>query len=488
MIDIILGLIGVGILVSLVLLSFTYRIVGPSEAHLVVTPTKRFVVSPDEKVATDNRKTYFAFPHWIPFIGRAVRVMDVTIKEIVVEQETYEKNQARYSVVSSTKYRIDDVQTSAETFISDAELESQLKEVITASVRAITVKYDVVNARAKKQEMSVEINAEMADDLANWGLELTNFQLVDFQDTDESTIISDISKRREVEIQSLTREQNAEKVKQARIKEAESDEKARQREIERDKVIGEQEQIKAQKIAIEEKIAQEKHYSVVQVQTIRQAEITKEKAIVEAKQAKEQEAILREKKKLEGEGDRLREEEQAKGQSAPIREMGFAEAEAKEKLQQALNKFEDKAIIALVAEKIVEKEKVVGVETAQALSKADVKVFAGGSKTDGDGFELGKFISSMSVSNVGSADALLNKIARPNDLGLTALGLDSLRKPPEDESFIDLDEYIGHTDSESPAEKTEGPPNNGQSKTEETLATEQSSSEWNVKRKKKRSG
>lgn len=97
-------IIGAIALVIATLCAFSwYRIVDPSEAHLVVTTKGKFVVSPDDKVATNKRKTYFAIPSIIPFFGRAIRRMDVTIKELVVNQETYEINQARYNVKSSTK-------------------------------------------------------------------------------------------------------------------------------------------------------------------------------------------------------------------------------------------------------------------------------------------------------------------------------------------------------------------------------------------------
>lgn len=450
MMEIILGVIGVLVLIFVLCAFAWYRIVDPSEAHLVVTPYGKMVVSADDKIG--DTKTYFAIPSFIPFFGRAIRIMDVTIKEIVVEQETYEKNQARYNVKSSTKYRITDVKTASETFISNEELYEQLREVVNASVRAITVKYDVTEARANKQKMSQEILNEMKDDLAKWGLELVTFQLVDFKDTNDSKIISDISKRREVEIQATTREQNAEKIKQARMKEAEAEEKAREREIEKDKIIGEKEENKKQKIAEQQKLAEEKRYEVVKVQTIKQAEIDKEQAevkaqqdkkvaIILAEQRKEAEEINKEQMKLEGEGYRLRELEKAKGDAEPIRQQGlaeaeitkakgFAEAEAKEKLQNALNKFKDDAIRALVAEKIVDMQKVVGVETAKALTQADVKVFAG-SSSDSKGFDLGKLIESMSVSNAETANAVLNKIARPNDLGLNGLSLESIKPKKE---------------------------------------------------------
>ncbi len=423
MIGIIIGsIVGIIAVVTVICLFAWYRIVDPSEAHLVATPTGKFVVSPDDKVG--ERRTYFAIPSGIPFFGRAIRMMDVTIKEILNEQETIEKNQARYNVTSSTKYRITDVKVAAETFIGNKELQGQLTEIVRAGVRAITVQYDVQTARAKKREMEEKIRNEIDDDFQKWGLELINFQLVEFKDTDESSIISNISLRSEIEIESQTREQNAEKIKQAKVKEAEAEEKSRTREIEKDKVIAEQEQEKDKFIAIKKQKAEEERYKVVKIQTIKQAEIDKEKAIVKANEIREVEKINKEKKKLEGEGDRARAEEKAKGDAAPILEKGLAEAKAKEALQAALNKFGDKAIRAMVAEQTVAKDEAIGVATAKALETADLKVFSGG-ESDRQGFDLGKIISSASVANNDSANAILNKISRPNDMGFKALGLNA---------------------------------------------------------------
>ena len=451
-------LITIGIIVFfliIIICAFSwYTVVDPSEAHLVVTPRTKFVVSSDEKVGTT--KTYFAIPRSIPFFGRVTRKMDVTIKEILIDQETIEEGQARYRVSTSTKYRIRDIKIAAETFINDKELQGQITEIIKSGVRAITVKYNVVDARAKKQEMEQGIRAEITDDLLQWGLELINFQLVDFFDTKESTIITDISRRREVEIEVTTREQNAEKYKNAKIKEAEADELSQKREIERDRVVAEQQQLKNQKIAEATKISQEKEFEVVRVKTIKQAEIDKDQTIIKAQQSKEQaiikaeqdketEAILKERKKLEGEGNRLKAEEDAKALAAPIKEkgsaeadvirlIGFAEADAKFKLQEALNKFGNAAIQALVAEKVVDKDKEIGIALAKALEKAQVRVFAGGGNTAG--FDLGSLIESLTMANSDAGIALKNRLARPNDVGFQTLGLavskdiaDEIEKP-----------------------------------------------------------
>ena len=386
-----------------------YRIVPPQEAHFVTAPWGTKVCAADDNVG--KSRWYLRIPFLI-----TVRKLPITIRELVVEQETYEKNQARYNVKSSLKYRIIDPTTSANTFTNENELNEQLQDVVRSSVRAVTVKFDVTEARSNKTLMSDEITKEILDDLGQWGLRLVSFQLIDFQDTEDSDIISDISKRREVEIQTTTREQNAEKIKQAKVKEAEADEQSQSREILRDKVVGERKQEKLEAIAIKETAARKQEYEIKKVEIVKQAEINKAQAIVKANQDKETEFIKKEQKKLEGEGDRLRDEERAKGEAAPIREKGFAEAEAKEKLQEALNKFGDSAIRALVAEQIVAAEKEVGIAGASALKEADVKVFAGdGGK---DAFDVGKMISAVGVGNSSMAESLLHRIKKPNDLGI----------------------------------------------------------------------
>lgn len=441
MLEVIAGIL-IALIAAVILCAFSwYRIVPASEAHVIVTSKGTFIAASDKTIQSAVTNSYFAVPSMVPLIGTVVRRMDLTIKELLQEQETIEKNQARFKVKSSLKYRIKDVQKAAETFSSEEDVKEQLKEVVNAAVRAVTVNYDVSEARSKKQEIADKVNTEIADDLAKWGLELTSFQLVDFQDTATSTVISDISKRSEVQIQTRTREENAEKLRSAREKEAQAEELARKREIERDKVIAEQEQLKIQKIAEQTKISEEKRYEVIKVQEVKQAEIEKAKALVQAEQEKEvaeinkdqaiikatqdkeTQVIIKEQQRLQGEGYRLQKEEEAKGNAADIRERGIAEADAKDRLQKALNEFKPAAIQALVAEKIVAAQQAIGVATANALSTAKVRIFAGGDSSK-QGFDLGAMVEASKVSNDSTSKAILNKIARPNDLGLSQLELE----------------------------------------------------------------
>jgi hypothetical protein len=66
-------------------------------------------------------------------------------------------------------------------------------------------------------------------------------------------------------------------------------------------------------------------------------------------------------------------------------------------------------------------QRAIGVASAAALEKAEVKVFSGGSQESKNGFDLGQMISALQVSNDGTASAVINRIGRPNDLGITQL-------------------------------------------------------------------
>ena len=199
-------------------------------------------------------------------------------------------------------------------------------------------------------------------------------------------------------------------------KEADTDEEARNREVRRDEDGAKREQEKDKAVAESQKVAVAEQYEVVRVEEVKMAEIMKQKALVVANQEKEVEEINKEQKRLDGEGDRIYLTEKAKGEASPVRERGLADAEAKMKLQDALNRFGPEAIRALVAEKLVEMQREIGIETAKALSNADLKVFAGGNSAKA-GFDLGQMIESMSVASDSSAVAVLNRLARPNDLG-----------------------------------------------------------------------
>lgn len=406
-----------------------YRIVPNGEAHVVITPHKTMICTSNPKIEGKVSNWYFAIPSHIPLLGRSIRIMDLKTQEITFDHEANEKSMARYQVKASLKYRVANASVAAETWNSEEELANQLIENVKAAVRAVTIKYDVSEARMQKAKLTEEVEEEILDDLKQYGLEMVTFALVDFNDSLTSKIVSNISLRKEMEIASTTRIENADREKNAKVKEAENEEISRKREIQKELNIELEQKKKDQSVQDAIKILREKEYLVKQVELVQDAE-NKKKA----------QAVLKESEKLRGESEQSYLEAKAIGDAAKVKEegiakaavikqtglaeaeiikqKGLAEAEALTKKQVALKAFNTDAIKALIAEKQVEVQREIGIETAKAMAGADVRILIGGND---QGFELSKALESMKLGSPQLGGALLQQMQRPNDLGFTTL-------------------------------------------------------------------
>lgn len=439
--------IGISIAVLAVILAISwYRLVPPSEAHIVVRSRSKFLVCTDKNVKeATGTNSYFKIP-----VITTVRILDITIKELKHSQLTWEKNLARFLANWSLKYHIQDPIVASSKYINDDELAEQLVSVIEAGVNAVCSKYDIQELRSKKKDMEKDIKDLLEENLNSWGVSLVNFQLVDFQDTKDSRVITDLSLVRETEISSKTRQVNAEQIKLAEMKESEARQLSATRRIEAEEAIGKREQDKAKTIAEQEKEAKIKAFEVISVETVKQAEIVKEQAIIQANQhkettlieanlQKEQAVIKKEQQRLEGEGERLKTEEIAKGNAEKIKQEGFAfaqseakkikdkgqaesevielkglaEAKSKDELQKALNKFSNTAVSAMVAEAQVSASRDVGVEQAKALQQADIKIFNSGTAGQ-QGIDIGQLLKGVEVVSPHGMQSILDRIATPN--------------------------------------------------------------------------
>ena len=450
-----IGLFVVGLVVLLGGWVLTWRKIVPADEAHVVIQTGKMRLFTSHKDYTDKYKgntgvvqegkaVYYKVPEIIPKWGMEVHEIPLKILPINVSSfKAFDKDRARFLCNIIAYVVINDPIEAARRFGGNLDLlKEDVRNIVQATTRDATTKVPIREIINDREGIVKEIKDPLKEAIQNWGLDLRDIELVEFSDPPDSHVINDISSIIEEQINSEARQKNAEQQKLARMKEAESDELARKREIARDELVARREQERDQKVAELEKLAKEKQLDVERVKEVKTQEIEKERAIVEAEerkrtgiikaeQDKEMEKIRREQKRLDGEGERLRREEIAKGEAAPIREMGqaeadviklkgLAEAEAKDKLQAALNKFGDEAIRALVAEKIVDMEKAVGIATADALRDADLRVFAG--NNGNSGFDLGSMVESIKASSDTTANSVLNKIARPNDLGFKDVG------------------------------------------------------------------
>lgn len=399
-----------------------------------------------------TKASYFKMPSWLPIYGMVVHRMPLKIITMnVPDFLAFDKNRARFETDIRAYVAIEDVVKAAKRFPSGLEeLKEQTINIVRATVRDVTTKKTIREIINDREGVMTQVREPLAESLNIYGLGLQNIELIEFKDPTKDIpgvkerphVIADISSIEEVKINSEARQKNAEEVKEARLKEAVAEETAKKRELQRDEMIARRDELKKQEVAKQEKITMEETLEVKKVEEVKTEQIAKAQQEVEAEKERlvakidatrrqEVEKINKEQKRLEGEGDKIRDVEQAIGVAAPIREKGNAEAEViekkllaeakgKDELQKALNRFGSAALMALVAEKLVDMQKDVGIAGARALEAADLRIFAGGG--DKDGFDLGKMIEQTRVSSESTGAAIINRIARPNDLGLKDFG------------------------------------------------------------------
>jgi flotillin len=424
----VLIIIAISILILFVILAALYTIVPADYVDVVIQKGKMKVLSPHTEYNKLGKAAYFKIPGWFFLFGLGMTVHRVPLRMITVDVSNFmafDIERARFLCNIIAYVAVTKPVVAAQRFGGDvSELERQVAMIVTATTRDACTKKTIREIINNRQDIIETVNPSLREAIQHWGIDLKDIELVYFQDPTKTEygekepphVIRDISSIIEEQINSEARQKNAEQRKIARLKEAETDEEATKREISRDEEVAKRQQEKDRAVAEYEKVALAEQFEVRRVDEVKMAEILKQKALVVANQNKEVEEINKERKRLDGEGDKIYLSEKAKGEAAPIREKGLADAEAKMKLQDALNRFGPEAIRALVAERLVEMQRQIGLETAKALTTADLKVFAGGNSAR-SGFDLGQLIESLDVASESSAVSVLNRLARPNDLG-----------------------------------------------------------------------
>lgn len=439
--------------IAFVIAAILRTVTPPNKIDIVIrrSSTRIYCAHPEyflPRGATDEelagitiQSTYYKIPSWMPAWGMQVRRMPLRMLEIKVPNfVAFDEKRARFTcdIVAFVAVQ-DGIKASMRMPETPDDMSEQLRKVLQATMRDSTTKMTVRKTINNRDEIINMIQPILQDAIEEWGLSLKDIEIIGFDDAPESTVVSDISAIREKEINTEMREKNAEQDMKARVVEAETKETAKVREIEQEEVVAKREQDKLKLVATQEKEAREEELEVTRVNQVKQQKIDKQQAEVLAEQEKvvakidalkqkEVEAVIKEQKKLEGEGDKLRMQEQAKGDAAPIREKGtaeadivklklLAEAKGKDELQKALNKFGNMAIAAMTAIREIEKNETVGVAGADALKYADVKAFLGGSEGTRAGWEVGKSLESLLVSNPSAGISILNRTSQPNDLG-----------------------------------------------------------------------
>jgi len=428
-----------------ILIPYWLRVVVPTnEVHIVQTGSATVSYGKGQEAGN----SYFAWPSWIPKIGITMTKFTLAVFDLDLNSyEAYDSGRLPFVVDVKAFFRISKPEAAAERVNSFPELREQLIGTLQGAVRSILAKNALEDILSERGTFGDQFTAELHDQLPEWGCTtVKNIEFMDIRDAQGSSVIADIMGKKKSLISMESRTEIANNNKQAEIaeitarqeaeiKRQEAEERIGIRTAEKDKEIGLANERMHQDVQEQAKITAERNMEVQKVNDVRASEIAKQVAEVNA--AKDREvAIIRaeqdqkvktvnaeaDKKVVEvaaeaqltqttkiAEGIKITAENKAKG----IEMEGSAEAEAARLMQMA-------SVTAQIelAEKIganpeyqkyliemrqVEANQAIGIEQAQALAEADIKIFANGTSGAEGLSNAGKLLSPTGGLNAGGA-------------------------------------------------------------------------------------
>lgn len=446
---IILGVLGfVGLLVIIAFM--LRRVVPTNEVHIVQSRKATRSYGKD----TNNGNTYYEWPAWIPLFGVTKIVMPVSVFDVQLHAyEAYDVGRVPFVVDIVAFFRISDSNLAAQRVESFRELESQLTAIVQGAVRTILASHDIDKIMLERSIYGEQFTEAVIDQMASWGVvPVKNIELMDIRDAADNRVIHNIMEKKKSLIEMQSRVEVAENIKNAEIAEIEAhrerdiqDQQAQQaigeRTAEKDRAVGIANEQASQDIKEQQRVTKEKEMAVVQVNDVKRAEITREMNIVKADEEKEvmilradgdKQAIIiradgdKQSTVLRADGDLEAKKREAEGINVEgialadaERAMQLAPVEAQIELAKEIGSNEGYQSY-LISIRNIEAQQVIGVEQAQALKDADLKVIANsGSPVEGvnkvmdlfsakGGTEAAAMFEAFAQSEHG--EALLNKI------------------------------------------------------------------------------
>ncbi|PCJ99533.1 MAG: hypothetical protein COA45_05720 [Zetaproteobacteria bacterium] len=381
-----------GILTTLVFLAFVTvltalflrRVVPTNEVHIVQSTKRTRSYGKDTK----NGNTYYEWPSWVPVYGITKIVMPVSVFDLTLNAyEAYDVGRVPFVVDIVAFFRIDDSNLAAQRVESFRELESQLLSIVQGAVRTILASHDIDKIMLERSIYGEQFTIAVKDQLTSWGVvPVKNIELMDIRDAPENRVVHNIMEKKKSLIEMESRKEVAENIKEAEIAEIDAlrerdirDQQAKQavgeRTAEKEKAIGIANEHARQDIKEQQRITKEKEMAVIQVNDVKRAEITKAMNVVKADEDK-QTTILRaagdlDAKIKEAEGIKVEGEAIAAAEKA----MQMAPVQAQIALAQEIGENEGYQTYLLGVENIAANQ-AVGLEQAEALKVADIKIIA----------------------------------------------------------------------------------------------------------------
>lgn len=372
----------------------TYKVVHPNEAHIIVFMGRgRKIYSPQFKDGQKSKTSYF----FVPLLMKRFVLPLTNVKMDIPNIHLNDVKVAPFICDVITWLHISDPIQAAERLSLNepfVSLREDLVNIVQAVARAVAMKQEVLEIMKDRKTFSASVSEEVGSVLSSWGVELINLEVNDIRDDDTkgSTVISNYEKIREVEVSSKARQEisikereatvvEQENLKMSELSKAESVEAFTKRQIEKDKNIGIATQGKEMEIAKATEITNKQIVSANRTLVVGNADVEKDATIAKASGTAEAVRITGEKEsdviKLKGGAE-----------ASAIEARGLAEATAKDKMADALKKFNDAAVALERIRAWTEVEKVKYESLGNALSKADLKLVQSGKGGSIFGFPL----------------------------------------------------------------------------------------------------
>ena len=409
MIEIIIAIIAILFIAALVVLYIlSLRTMVPVNRVDVVTHQGGYTIYSGDQTQTGSgkpRTVYYHIPSWVPKFGVIVKSMNLNMMTIEIKDyETFGKNSARFALDATIYCKIQNGFVAAQRFPngrdaydSEERFKIMLRDNIINIIRTATSSFDVEDVISKRAEIADNIRKEIAPDLEKWGCELMQAAIVDIKDpfkldgngkpiidpnTKEpmlkTTVIRDISAKKEAEINSLSRKQKSIQEKEAEVVEAENLEIKEKRKVQAQQQIDIAKQTAAQQVAAEQQKATEAEKVVTRTATIKQSEIDRDQAVIRA-DADAQANIKR------ADGDNQANALRGQGEAKNVELVGIAKALVIQKTKEAeaaglaaLAAAQAKQQQEAIAIKQLDVTQAVAIAQAEALKNSQVKFIGSG--------------------------------------------------------------------------------------------------------------
>ena len=459
----------VAVIILILALSFwtRYKTVGPDEAMII---TGSFLLGASVTTDTYGRKVKiirgggaFIIPIFqqYDYLSMLSHKLDVTTPEVYTEQGV--PVLADGVAIIKIGSAVEDIATAAEQFMSKAteDLRLEAQEVLEGHLRAILGTMTVEEVYKNRDRFAQEVQGVAAKDLMKMGLSIVSFTIKDVRD--KQGYLEALGRPRIAAVKRDADIAVADAIRDSRVKKALADEEGQKAELLRDTNVAEASKDKEMKVAAfkkEQDMAKAEADQAYNIQTARSSQVVIEEQMKIEVVRKEREIDVQEKEirrremqydaeasksqqmreadaikyRIEAEaqgkaaqqrldGQATAEAELAKGtaEADVIRLKGFAEAEAKEKLAEAFQKFGEAAVLDIVVKMLPELAGKIA-EPLKSIDKLTV-VDAGGNGSDG-AIKVSKYVTSLMAT---APDMLKND----SGVDLEKLVASLVKKAPE---------------------------------------------------------